>query len=73
MSNRSLNDWIDRFGNDPIPAIGRAIKELRSVNNDERRSVHEIVEVVERDPGLSVFVLRLASSKKRSSLASEVT
>ncbi|MFO8024564.1 HDOD domain-containing protein [Thiohalophilus sp.] len=73
MSNRTLNDWIDRFGNDPIPAIGRAIKELRRVNNDERRSVHEIVEVVERDPGLSVFVLRLANNKKRSSLSSEVT
>ncbi len=73
MSNRRLNDWIERFGNDPIPAIGRAIKELRSVTSDERRPVHEIVEVVERDPGLSVFVLRLANSKKRSSLSSEVT
>lgn len=73
MANRAISDWIARIGSEPIPVIGTAIEQLRQVSNDESRPIQDIVEVIEQDPGLAVYVLRLMSSKQRSSLATEVT
>lgn len=69
----SINDWVKRIGVKPIPVLNDTITDLRRVIAKPNARISEIVAVVERDPGLTVYVLRIMNSKQRSSMSSVVT
>jgi HD-like signal output (HDOD) protein len=68
-----INNWIKRIGDQPIPVLSGTIEEVRRLCQTENVSIPKLTEVVERDPGLTVQILRNANQRKRSSLSSEVT
>ena len=71
--NKSINDWVKQIGVEPIPVLNDTISDLKRVIDAPNAHVNEIVAVVERDPGLTVFLLRMMNNTPGGSLSSEVS
>jgi len=56
-----------------VPVLGHTIKELQLLCAKENTPVNELTEVVERDTGLVVHLLRLMNKQSSSSMRSDVT
>ena len=70
--HESMDKWIDRFGNVPIPVMPHTISQLAKQCKDDV-SIHELVELIETDPGLTVQLIRTSSASLHGRLRSEVT
>lgn len=68
----SMEKWIDRMGETPIPVMRHTITNLSRLC-DEDVPIHELVELVETDPGLTVQLIRTCTTSLRGSLRTEVT
>ena len=67
-----VDQWLKRLGDKPIPILTNTIKELASACQSDQTSINELVEIVERDPGLTVQLLRTCSQKAHGSLQADV-
>lgn len=72
MMQESMEKWIDRFGDTPIPVLAHTISKLSKLC-DKDVPIQELVELVETDPGLTVQLIRTCSTSSKSSLRAEVT
>ena len=70
--SKQINQWLKKLGDKPIPILLNTIKELASACNSDSTTTNEIVAIVERDPGLTVQLLRTCSQKAHGSLQSDV-
>jgi len=68
-----LDDWLTRIGRKPVPVLAKTIKDLRHQCQRDHSTVADLAAVVERDPGLAVFLLQLANSQTAGPLRSDVT
>ena len=68
----SMEEWINKLGDTPIPVIGHTITELIALCKDDV-PIQDIVELVETDPGLTVQLIRTCNTSSHSSLRTEVT
>lgn len=68
-----IENWIKQIGDTPIPVLTETIEDVKILCNTDNVSIPKLTEVVERDPGLTVQILRNSNQRKRSSLSSEVT
>jgi len=68
----SMQNWVDKFGDTPIPVLGHTISKLSKLC-DKDVPIQELVELVETDPGLTVQLIRTCSTSSQSSLRAEVT
>ncbi|MGD8484647.1 MAG: HDOD domain-containing protein, partial [Thioalkalispiraceae bacterium] len=68
-----IEDWIKRIGDRPIPVLAETIEEVRLLCGQDDVAVPKLTAAVERDPGLTVQILRNANQRKKSSLSAEVT
>lgn len=69
----SLDDWLKKIGNKPVPVLKHTIEELKYHCARENTLINELVESVEVDPGLVVHLLRTMNGKSKSSLSTDVT
>lgn len=69
---QSMENWIDRIGDSPIPVMRHTITNLSRLCNEDV-PIHELVELVETDPGLTVQLIRTCTTSSHSSLRTEVT
>ncbi|WP_455217623.1 HDOD domain-containing protein [Kaarinaea lacus] len=69
----TLDEWVNKIGNKPVPVMKQSIEELKYHCARENAPVSELVESVERDPGLVVHLLRTMNGKSKSSLSTDVT
>ena len=69
----SLDDWLKKIGNNPVPVLKHTIEELKYHCARENVPINELVESVEVDPGLVVHLLRTMNGKSKSSLSTDVT
>ena len=68
----SMEEWINKVGDTPIPVLAHTITEL--INRcKEDVPIQDIVGLVETDPGLTVQLIRTCSTSSQSSLRAEVT
>ena len=70
--HESMDKWIDRFGDIPIPVMPHTISQLAKQCKEDV-SIHELVELIETDPGLTVQLIRTSSTSLHGRLRSEVT
>ncbi|MDH5407769.1 MAG: HDOD domain-containing protein [Gammaproteobacteria bacterium] len=70
---QSMEDWINGIGDKPIPVMQHTIMELTKLCKGNDIPMHDIVELVETDPGLTVQLIRTCTTTSKSSLRAEVT
>lgn len=70
--HESMENWIDRFGDIPIPVMRHTITSLAKLCQKDV-PIHDLVELVETDPGLTVQLIRTCSTSLQGSLRTEVT
>lgn len=70
--HESMQKWIDRIGDKPIPVLQHTIKKLAKLCADDV-PLHDLVEMVETDPGLTVQLIRTCTTSSHSSLRTDVT
>ena len=68
-----LQDVLTRIGNNHIPVMERTILALKKISANENSTTEQISHVVSRDPGLTIYLLRVCNTKSNSSLRSEIT
>ncbi len=69
----SLEEWLKRIGNKMVPVLAHTNKELQYQCARENAPIAELVDIVERDPGLAVYLLRVMNGKSGGSLRTDVT
>lgn len=68
-----LEQWIVKLQRSSLPALKSSVDELLSLSADERAPMDQIAEVVQRDPGLSLQVLRRIGARQSGRLSNEIT
>ncbi len=68
-----LDEWLARIGRNPVPVLAKTVEDLRDRCRRDKSTIADLAAVVERDPGLTVFLLRLANSQTAGPLRSDVT
>ncbi len=68
-----LQDILARIGNHHFPVMERTIIALRKICAKDDAKTEEITYIVSRDPGLTLYLLRVCNTKSNSSLRSEIT
>jgi len=68
----SIENWITKFGDNPIPVLAHTAKKLAKLCS-ENVPIQDLVELVETDPGLTVQLIRTCSTSSQSRLRTEVT
>ena len=68
-----IESWINKIGDTPIPVLSETIEDVKRLCKMDNVSIPELTDVVERDPGLTVQILRTSNQRKRSSLSTEVS
>lgn len=68
-----LQDVLAKIGNLHFPVMERTILALRKICSDDNARTDEIAHIVSRDPGLTIYLLRVCKTKSHSSLRSEIT
>lgn len=71
--NRALAGWLDRLEGAAIPALGTSLRLLEQLCEDENTALTPLSEVVQRDPGLTLHLLRTINSLRQKHLHTEVT
>lgn len=62
MSAKGLQAWIVRLSNNAMPVAGHVIAELNALTGSDDTTLHQLGEVILRDPHLTSHVLRIANS-----------
>lgn len=70
--SEQIDQWLKKLGDKPIPILTNTIKDLAVACKSDSTTVNKIVEIVERDPGLTVQLLRTCSLKAHGSLQADV-
>ncbi|MDH5178892.1 MAG: HDOD domain-containing protein [Gammaproteobacteria bacterium] len=70
---QSMADWIKDLGDTPIPVLPNTITALTKLCRGNDIPMHDIIDVVETDPGLTVQLIRTCSTSSHSRLRAEVT
>ena len=70
--SKQIDQWLKKLGDRPIPILANTINDLAGPCNSDSTTVNEIVAIVERDPGLTVQLLRTCSQKAHGSLHADV-
>ncbi len=70
--SKQIDQWLKKLGDKPIPILENTIKDLAQACKLDSTTTNEIVAIVERDPGLTVQLLRTCSQKAHGSLQSDV-
>lgn len=73
MDNKSIQKWLELVESQPIPVLKHTIKELRFLCRKDEIPFKEITHLVERDPGLVVYVLITANNRPKGRLSTEIT
>ncbi len=68
-----LQDILTKVGNQHFPVMERTITALKKICAKDNAKTEEITHIVHRDPGLTIYLLRVCSTKSNSSLRSEIT
>ena len=68
-----LQSILAKIGNHHFPVMERTIIALKKLCNKEDAKTEEFTHVVSRDPGLTIYLLRLCNSKSHSILRTEIT
>ncbi len=71
--HKALNLWADKLQHATVPALPRATEALAQLSVDENVNMWNLAQVVEKDPGLSVALLRRVNSGNNKRLRTEVT
>ncbi len=69
----SVDQWVKRIGVEPIPVMRATITQLGRLCSREDIPMAEYTGIVERDPGLTVQLLRMCNSMGHGRLGSEIT
>ena len=64
MSTKNPEFWVDKLSKTEMPVLSSVIKQLMHLAGDDDTDVNQLVEVILRDPHLTMQVLRIASSVK---------
>lgn len=70
--NKQIDQWLKKLGDKAIPILAHTIKDLASACKSDSTTINEIVAIVERDPGLTVQLLRTCSQKAHGSMQADV-
>ncbi|VAW93410.1 hypothetical protein MNBD_GAMMA23-2052 [hydrothermal vent metagenome] len=68
-----LQDILAKIGNHHFPVMERTIIALKKACTKDDAKTEEITHIVSRDPGLTLYLLRVCNTKLNSSLRSEIT
>ena len=68
-----LQDILTKIGNHHFPVMESTIAALKKVCSNDDARTDEISQIVSRDPGLTIYLLRVCNKKSHSSLRSEIT
>jgi len=69
----SLDQWLERIGDNPVPVLNRTIEQLRHLCKKENAAVTELASTVQQDPGLVVHLLHIMNNRSSSSMSTEIT
>ncbi|MFO7602574.1 MAG: HDOD domain-containing protein [Gammaproteobacteria bacterium] len=70
--SEKIDLWLKKLGSKPIPVLANTIKDLAGACQSDDVAVSKIVAIIERDPGLTVQLLRTCSQKAHGSLQADV-
>lgn len=62
MSRKGLTNWVNKLCRQDMPVVGEVIRELSTLAGSDDVEVHQLAEVILRDPNLTSHVLRIANS-----------
>lgn len=68
-----LQDVLSKIGDSHFPVMERTISALKKICANDNARTDEISHIVSRDPGLTIYLLRVCSSKSKSRLKTEIT
>ena len=68
-----LQDVLTKIGDKHFPVMERTIIALKKICANDNARTDEITHIVSRDPGLTIYLLRVCSSKSQSRLKTEIT
>ena len=68
-----LQDVLKKTGEQHFPVMEKTIVALRKVCANENAKIEQISHIVSRDPGLTIYLLRICNKKSTSSLRTEIT
>lgn len=71
--HKALNLWADKLQHATLPALPISVETLAQLSADENVNMWNLARVVEKDPGLSVALLRRVNSGNHKRLRTEVT
>ncbi|MGE0079929.1 MAG: HDOD domain-containing protein [Thiohalomonadaceae bacterium] len=69
----NLADWLDKLERRQLPALPHSAERLAQLARDDNASVPALASVIEKDPGLSVSLVRSTRSLKQRRLTVPVT
>lgn len=70
--SKDIDQWLKKLGDKSIPILTSTINDLAKACQSDTTTTTEIVSIVERDPGLTVQLLRTCSQKAHGSLQADV-
>ncbi len=70
---KALNKWVDRLEGAELPALDQNLEILARLSLDENVPVERLAAVIERDPALTIRLLRQVSAVDHKHLRTEVT
>jgi HD-like signal output (HDOD) protein len=50
--------WVDRLANETLPVMQRTLTQVRDLLNQASVNHHNLAEVISRDPGFSLYIIR---------------
>ena len=69
----SIDNLVARIGENTIPVLETTINDLRRKCAQDNTLVADLQDIVDRDPGLVIYLLRVGNSKTTGSLRSDIT
>lgn len=71
--NKALNEWVARLSQSELPVLKHTARDLAALREDEDKlSAHAIAHAIERDPVMTVKLLRYLQSHKRKAQTADV-
>lgn len=68
-----LQEVLSKVGEQHFPVMENTILALQKICSNEDARTDEISQIVSRDPGLTIYLLRTCNTKSKSSLRTEIT
>ncbi len=73
VDNKLLNEWVVRLSKSELPVLKHTARDLTALREDEDKlSAHAIAHAIERDPVMTVKLLRYLQSHKHRAQTSDV-